>query len=159
MVGAIGGGAVGGGMGMCGPGMAAGVAGPGSAAAVAGAASGGTANRVGTTPADPTSGTKVSISAAARKALAMDNSQAKSAASSAGKTASAPTSTGSPQAAAANANTGTPASTLSVHLDASLNNVDLNAQFQNLSDAKFWDDMIAALILALLLQDRQGHGA
>ena len=157
MGGAIGGVGIGmgGGMGP-GPGMATAV---GGSASATGVASTGRASAVATAPA---SGTKVSISAAAHRALAMDNGQAGPRASAPAHDARAAAAPAMTDAGKLHATAHHPATHLNlstdVHVNATIRNIDINTQVLGFSDARIWDELVAALILALLLQDRKNNG-
>ncbi|MGE5470593.1 MAG: hypothetical protein ACM3X0_07350 [Bacteroidota bacterium] len=137
MVGAVGGG----GMGMGGTGGNVGAVG-GMAHVVAGGAA---SSRVAahSLPASESSvGTKVSISVAARNVLANDMAQIGVKASAAGSS--------SGLHAAGASTVGTPHSAVNV-------NIDVNT-LQTLANANMFDQMMVALLLALLLQDRNNAG-
>lgn len=80
-------------------------------------------------PAAPPAGIQVSISMAARQALTNDMTVA------------------------------VPGQSTGVQVNAGIDQLAVNVQIQGFSDLQNWDELIAALILALLLQNRKDNGS
>ncbi|MCG2578105.1 hypothetical protein LZ012_14010 [Dechloromonas sp. XY25] len=138
MVGAVGG--VGGGLGIGGAGMVGSVADAASAAPAVGSVPASPPSAQATAP---TASSQVSISPAARQALAAEIQQM-----------GAPMSATTPNPFATVANGNLPSVSVSLAVNALNNYIQANG----VNDTKFFNDMVAAVLLAILLQRDQSNG-